>query len=776
MQAFHNTPSPGYIAWEDVHIQYKGATYNIPDGNTDKRYVIWKYADPDCFYGSDEFPTLGPDDLLVFLNKNGTYAIVPKTQIVDGSLIVSDSIMTDALAANSVTAGKISAGAITADKIAANAIGAGAIAAGAVTADEIAAGVIATAHLAALAVTADKIAANSISADKIAANAIGAEKIAAGAISADKLSIGVAEGMTGPIDADGRPISALSSQITLDNTGLKMKNADVQNVMMHLDANRLGFWAPDGEPSIGLGDVADMATALGSDMQYGLLINQGAIVAPESVIRKSMAIGAIGQKHLTQGSVTLNILSELLSVTMPERLIVTHVINATEGSNLLTNPGFENGLVGWSGTGAATAPAHTGAKSVYKPDVSQTVTFAPGDTLVLDAYAYGNGKRLYFTITFKDNTGATLQTDPRYFDLDQVAWLRCRAIVTAPADTAQATIRIYDSNAGIRVDDCALRKSAVGSAPLMDYTIPATEACEQIRVDVASASSTTWVLSVNGTTVLSATGTEVSATVDMRPYGDNQRVTLSSRWAVYMSNATATLSQNQRLPIRAARPRYSVSTCGGSCQTNCQASCQATCQYGCQSECESSCQTMCQTGCQSSCQSTCQDSCQSACQSVCEQTSQGGGCWVAGTPVTVYLPESETATDIPVEQLEPGMQMPYYDPATDTLAITECLSNQRSYTHTIYVAEVEGGWMLEMTREQPMDVLRAHLVTGQIMWHRVQARYLRAGDKLIRPFDKTLHEVLSVREEERPRTWVWNPRTAAGAYIAHGFADAISKT
>jgi len=149
---------------------------------------------------------------------------------------------------------------------------------------------------------------------------------------------------------------------------------------------------------------------------------------------------------------------------------------------------------------------------------------------------------------------------------------------------------------------------------------------------------------------------------------------------------------------------------------------------------------------------------------------------VAGTPVTVYLPESETATEIPVEQLEPGMQMPYYDPATDTLAITECLSNVRSYTHTIYVAEVEGGWTLEMTREQPLDVLRPHLVTGQIMWHRLQARYLRVGDKLIRPFDKTLHEVLSVREESRARTWVWNPRTEARRYIVHGFADAISKT
>lgn len=245
MQAFHNTPSLGYIAWQDVHIQYKGVTYGIPDGNTDKRFVIWRYADPDCFYGSDEFPTLGSDDLLVFLNKNGTYSVVPKTQIVDGSLIVSDSIMTDALAANSVTTEKIAAGAITADLIAANAVGAGAIAAGAVTADEIAAGVIATGHLAALAVTADKIAANAVSADKIAANAVGAEKIAAGAITAEKLSVGVAEGMTGPIDADDRPISALDNQIQMGSKGLRMRLAGDAHDRLLIDSTKMEAKGPD---------------------------------------------------------------------------------------------------------------------------------------------------------------------------------------------------------------------------------------------------------------------------------------------------------------------------------------------------------------------------------------------------------------------------------------------------------------------------------------------------------------------------------------------------
>ncbi len=1191
MQAFHNTPSAGYIAWQDVHIQYKGTTYNIPNGNTDKRYVIWKYADPDAFYGSDEFPTLGPDDLLVFLNKNGTYAIVPRTQIVDGSLIVSDSIMTDAIAANAVTTAKIAAGAITADLIAANAIGAGAIAAGAVTADKIAAGEIATTHLAALAVTADKIAANSVTADKVAANAIGAEKIAAGAISADKLAAGavtaekiaagaistdklsigladtieatprtiapdtetyfpfdgglastrgaqptftrastatnpetgaivatdeprfvegrfggqavlVEEGTTnlavdcsafdtaswtresfagtitanattapdgtqtadqinmtsgyvyqtktltagqtytfscwvksatgadiprggidiwgyngalgsrmrasdyriitpswqrlelsytvaadetsfvltvaapsrmtspynvyvwgaqceakpyatsfvdgtragetlsiptsgvmddisawtiefwgrqaivtgrsqgwfdgrwtpgipvlfyldadkklgiyrldengnnnrvftgavintpgswhhygityaagtmrvyldgskvgevsttlkansgtaafrlgydsggdpvegdvllaglrihrralsdeeiaahaqaatapydpralvGAIDADVRPVRLMGNQITLDSTGLKMKNVDSPIVMMHLDANRLGFWDPTtGDPSIGIGDVADMATALGSDMEYGLLLAQGEIRATEAVIRKSLAQGLVGQKHVEDGSVTLKKLSDLLSVTIPDRFQL-YAGKTLETANKLTNPGFETGsLTGWTGTGTVVSSAvHSGSYAVNKANIYQDTPASSGQVWVGQAWVKGSGSggQEYVTLQFLNASKTVLSTSNS--PTGPLGWKQLRVVGVAPANTAYARLLIKSvgTDTTHRFDDCLLAQEGVSSTyvTFASATISQTEACEQIKVNTEidnpdGATIYTRVL-VNGTTKLetsSAVATvTASLTLDVRSItGD---ITVQAQAKTSGSGAVWTKAEimtNQRLPLRGASPRYAVtSSTESSCGTTCEAACQAPCQKACEADC----------------QKTCQQDCQTSCQSICEQTSQGGGCWVAGTPVTVYLPKSETATDIPVEQLEPGMRMPYYDPATDALAITECLSNLRSYTHTIYVAEVEGGWVLEMTGEQPMDVLRAHLVTGQIMWHRVQARYLRVGDKLVRPFDKTLHEVLSVREESRARTWVWNPRTEARRYIVHGFADGISKT
>jgi RNase P/RNase MRP subunit POP5 len=142
-----NTPSAGYIRWSGVSIAYKGTTYSIANGATNYHYIYWLYSNPTVFYGSDAFPTLGDDDILVFINKNGIHAVVPNTTVVDGSLIVPQSILTNAIAAN----------AITSDQIAANAVTAGKISAGAVTANTIAAG----------AVGADKIAAQSIAATKL---------------------------------------------------------------------------------------------------------------------------------------------------------------------------------------------------------------------------------------------------------------------------------------------------------------------------------------------------------------------------------------------------------------------------------------------------------------------------------------------------------------------------------------------------------------------------------------------------------------------------------
>lgn len=188
MNVYDNTPSQGYISWSNVNISYKGQTYQIADGNTNLTYIYWKYADPDSFYGSNTYPTLTDDDILVFVNKDGVHLTVPNTTVLDGSLLVPESVVANALAANSVTTEKIVAGAITTTTIAANAVGANQIAASAITTDKLAAGAVNTSKIASNAITADKIAAGAITADKLDANAINGKTISGVTINTSTLN------------------------------------------------------------------------------------------------------------------------------------------------------------------------------------------------------------------------------------------------------------------------------------------------------------------------------------------------------------------------------------------------------------------------------------------------------------------------------------------------------------------------------------------------------------------------------------------------------------
>lgn len=85
----------------------------------------------------DVLPTLANEDCLLFLNKNGVGVLVPMTQVIEGSLIVSGSVLADAIGANQIDAWHLRANAITADAIAANAITSPAIAAGAITTEKL---------------------------------------------------------------------------------------------------------------------------------------------------------------------------------------------------------------------------------------------------------------------------------------------------------------------------------------------------------------------------------------------------------------------------------------------------------------------------------------------------------------------------------------------------------------------------------------------------------------------------------------------------------------
>ncbi|GIW49213.1 MAG: hypothetical protein KatS3mg079_689 [Caloramator sp.] len=179
-----NTPAQGFISWSDLHITYKGITYNIQDGYTNYKYAWWDYDYPNNLVVGDTLPTLTDDDVLLFFNKNGIHMTIPKATVIDGGLIVSESIMTNAIAANAITSEKIAAGAVTASEIAANAIQSMHIAAGAITADKIAANAIGASAIAAGVITGDKLVADTITAREIAPRTITANEIAANTITA----------------------------------------------------------------------------------------------------------------------------------------------------------------------------------------------------------------------------------------------------------------------------------------------------------------------------------------------------------------------------------------------------------------------------------------------------------------------------------------------------------------------------------------------------------------------------------------------------------------
>lgn len=138
----NNSPSAGYIKWTAFGIQYNGQSFSIPAGQTNNKFVWWLYnggVSPQLVAG-DTLPTLTADDIVLFLNKNGIGALVPTTQTIDGSLVVSGSILADGIGANQIQGYHIIANAVTATQIAANAVQAQHIVSGAITTEKLSVG------------------------------------------------------------------------------------------------------------------------------------------------------------------------------------------------------------------------------------------------------------------------------------------------------------------------------------------------------------------------------------------------------------------------------------------------------------------------------------------------------------------------------------------------------------------------------------------------------------------------------------------------------------
>lgn len=117
-----NSPTLGSIAWEDAHIVYDGVDYPIANGHTDKRFVFWAKVNPASFYTSNEYPALGTEDAIVFLNKNGVPISVLTASTTEGDLVVPGTITSAAIATDAISADHIQSDAIVARHIVAGAI------------------------------------------------------------------------------------------------------------------------------------------------------------------------------------------------------------------------------------------------------------------------------------------------------------------------------------------------------------------------------------------------------------------------------------------------------------------------------------------------------------------------------------------------------------------------------------------------------------------------------------------------------------------------------
>lgn len=187
--------TPGSIRWQALHIVYAGVDYTITDGaSTMKYHYFVKPASGTslALTSSDTKPTLGQDDLLVFINNGGTATVAA----TDGSaslpgVVADGAVDTSALADNAVTG----------TKVANSGIGAGKLATGAINlATQFGSKVVNQAALGDLAVGSGQLAANAVIAGKINAGAINgstlfgagvvdSNAVATGAVSAPKLNI-----------------------------------------------------------------------------------------------------------------------------------------------------------------------------------------------------------------------------------------------------------------------------------------------------------------------------------------------------------------------------------------------------------------------------------------------------------------------------------------------------------------------------------------------------------------------------------------------------------
>jgi hypothetical protein len=152
--------------------------------------------------------------------------------------------------------------------------------------------------------------------------------------------------------------------------------------------------------------------------------------------------------------------------------------------NLIQNPGFEQELSAWAGTGGEiSADAATGTKALRMctagTNMRQTIPAQAGQNYTLNwsGKTAGQGQNIAVATKFLTSSWTVAASDFYVFDSPNV-YANASRQNTAPAGTAYIEISFYKQNAGcIVLDDICLSSSTGGGPCSPDQTAPVLSAC-----------------------------------------------------------------------------------------------------------------------------------------------------------------------------------------------------------------------------------------------------------------------------------------------------------
>jgi HYR domain/GEVED domain/Secretion system C-terminal sorting domain len=184
------------------------------------------------------------------------------------------------------------------------------------------------------------------------------------------------------------------------------------------------------------------------------------------------------------------------SATCSFQIQVSQLITNTCTGNLLQNPGFENGLTSWYGTGGQiSTDAASGTKSLQictaSSNMLQTLTAVAGNTYTLtwQGKTAGANQNIAVAIKFLSGSWNLLASDLYVFDSPGAYQAGTRQLA-APAQTAYVEVSFYKLNSGcVYLDDICLTAGG-GTNPCAPDTAPPTLSACPANISVSTSGTT----------------------------------------------------------------------------------------------------------------------------------------------------------------------------------------------------------------------------------------------------------------------------------------------